>query len=268
MGEADYGCFEMAPEGQRGAQLSDLSDDAMVVIDDLYVTYRVYEERRTRMREVVARGFKSRAYREIQAVRGVSLTAYAGEAVGVIGRNGSGKSTLLRAAAGLLPATRGAVYARYQPSLLGVGAALNASLSGRRNIILGGLALGLSLAEIEEQVDSIVEFADLADFIDLPLKAYSTGMRARLHFAIATAVKPEILLIDEALAVGDQDFKERSWTKIRELQAAAGTIFLVTHSLGEIKNMCQRAIWLDGGRVVEEGPAQKVVAAYQSTKRG
>ena len=232
-------------------------------LDDVYVTYREYEDRRPGLRELASNGFKRPAFREIKAVRGVSFTAHEGEAIGVIGGNGAGKSTLFRAMAGLLPPTSGAVYARSQPSLLGVGAALQSGVSGRRNVQLGGLALGLSQAEVEERMDEIIRFAGLEEFIDLPLRTYSSGMKARLHFAIATSVEPELLLIDEALSVGDAVFKKRSKARIQELRKKAGTVFLVSHSLGSIRSNCSRVLWLDKGRLVQDGPTDEVLQAYE-----
>ena len=234
-----------------------------IVLEDVHVTYHVYEDRRPQLRDLVANGLKRPASRAIHAVRGVSFTAYEGEAIGVIGGNGAGKSTLLRAMAGLLPPTSGAVYARSQPSLLGVGAALQPAVSGRRNIELGGLALGLTHDQVRGRMPEIISFAGLEEFIDLPLRTYSSGMRARLHFAIATAVEPELLLIDEALSVGDAEFKRRSQERIEELREKAGTIFLVSHSLKSVTNNCTRAIWLDHGEVVADGPADEVTDAYR-----
>lgn len=234
-----------------------------MVVDDVHVTYRVYEDTRPKARDTFAR-HGQRTFREIHAVRGVSFEARAGEAIGIIGRNGSGKSTLLKAMAGLLPADQGRILAHSQPSLLGVGAVLQPGLSGRRNIILGTLALGLSKREAEEQVDEITEFAGLEEYIDLPMRTYSSGMKARLHFSIATSVTPEILMIDEALAVGDEVFKRRSDERIRELQDAAGTIFIVSHGLDGIVESCTRAIWMDAGRVVAEGDPADVVKQYRA----
>jgi teichoic acid transport system ATP-binding protein len=146
--------------------------------------------------------------------------------------------------------------------LLGVGAALHSELSGRRNITIGCLALGLSRRDVAEKEAEIIEFAGLVDFIDLPMRTYSSGMKARLHFAIATAVTPEILLIDEALAVGDKEFKKKSSARIQEIRDRAGTVILVSHNLAEIKQTCTRAIWLENGMVAMDGPATEVVAAY------
>lgn len=230
---------------------------------DLEVTYRVYTDRRPALKEIFAGKGRERAYREIHAVRGITFTAHAGEAIGLIGRNGSGKSTLLRALSGLLPPVSGAAYASTQPVLLGVGAALQANLSGRRNIELGLLALGMSRDEVRRRVDDVAAFADLEEFLDLPLRAYSSGMRARLHFSVATEIKPHILMIDEALAVGDAVFKKRSEKRISGLLESAGTVFLVSHSMSAILDVCTRVIWIDQGAVVMDGEPKEVVGAYQ-----
>lgn len=237
-----------------------------IVLDDVHVTYRVHGDTRPHLRDLVkgdTAATRERNIRRVQAVRGVSFTARRGESIGLIGRNGSGKSTLMQAMAGLLPVTSGAVYASSNPALLGVGAALQGGMSGRRNVILGGLALGLSREEIDERFDEIVEFADLTDFIDLPLKTYSSGMKARLLFAISTSVKPEILLIDEALSVGDEEFKDRSKERIRELLDGAGTVFIVSHSNSTIRQNCSRAIWLDKGQLQMDGETNEVVDEYK-----
>lgn len=240
-------------------------EDATVVLDGVHVTYRVYEDRRPRLREIVAQRGHRPSYREIKAVRGVDLVAHQGESIGLIGHNGSGKSTLMQAVAGLLPVTEGAVYASSQPSLLGVSAALQPNASGRRNIVLGGLALGMTRAEIDERMDEVIRFTGLADSIDLPLRTYSSGMRARLHFAIATSVEPEILLIDEALSVGDESFRRRSGRRIKELRRRAGTIFLVSHSMESIIDTCSRCIWLDHGELRADGHPKEVVAQYRAS---
>ncbi len=234
-----------------------------VVADHVDVTYRVYSDRNPMLRQLFTRDRAHREYRAVEAVKSVTFVAHAGEAIGIIGHNGSGKSTLLRAIAGLVPVTGGEVYARSIPVLLGVGAALEPNISGRRNIFLGGTALGVKREELEEQLDDIVEFAGLEEFIDLPLRTYSSGMRSRLQFAIATAVTPEILMVDEALSTGDAEFKERSDARIREMMAEAGTIFLVSHALKSITDVCTRALWLDHGRLVADGRPDEVVAQYE-----
>lgn len=236
-----------------------------IVVDHVDVTYRIYRARRPGLRAMMRGELHKRPYTDVDAVRGVSFDVHNGESLGIIGPNGSGKSTLLRAIAGLIPVNAGSVWVRTQPTLLGVNAALRPAMSGRRNIEIGLLALGLRVAEVDQVADQVVEFSELGDFIDHPMDTYSTGMRARLHFAIATAVTPEILLIDEALVVGDRRFRDRSAERIEGIRAGAGTIVLVSHNLNEISRSCDRAIWLEQGRVVMDGPTAEVVDAYESS---
>jgi teichoic acid transport system ATP-binding protein len=242
----------------------DPPSDATVVLRELHVDYHVGGRSRPRIRDVFARrepeGTQGRV---IHAVRGIDLVARRGESVGFIGRNGSGKSTTLQAMAGLLPVASGDVLAAAQPVLLGVGAALESNLTGRRNIELGLLALGLTGDEAADRVDEIAHFSDLDEFIDLPLKTYSSGMRARLHFSIATSVQPEILLIDEALAVGDEAFRKKSNQRISELLEGAGTVFVVSHSLATLSDMCSRVVWIDKGTVMQDGDPDDVIGAYR-----
>lgn len=234
-----------------------------VVVDGVDVTYRIYADSTPKLRKMFVGNRQQREFRAVEAVKDVTFLTYPGEAVGIIGHNGSGKSTLLRAIAGLLPTTGGQVYARSLPVLLGVGAALEPDISGRRNVFLGGTALGISTAELEERFDDIVSFAGLEEFIDLPLRAFSSGMRARLQFAIATSVAPDILMVDEALAVGDQEFKERSDERIKGMMGDAGTVFLVSHSMPNLLDICTRVLWLDHGRLLADGDPHEVVEAYQ-----
>lgn len=236
----------------------------VVVVDDLHVTYRAFSSgkavKKSRSGLLKASG---RGIRKVHALRGVSFVAYENESIGVIGANGSGKSTLMRAMTGLTPPAAGAVYASTRPNLLGVGAALIANLSGERNIVLGGLALGLSRAEVEEASERIIGFAELQEFIDLPMRTYSSGMQARLKFAIATIKQHEILIVDEALAVGDKEFRRRSEDRIREIRDNAGTVFLVSHSMNSIRSTCTRTIWLNRGELMMDGPTEEVVSAYE-----
>jgi teichoic acid transport system ATP-binding protein len=238
-----------------------------VIVDHLDVVYRIYADSDRSLRKLFIRDRHQREYRAVHAVRDVSFMTHPGEAIGLIGHNGSGKSTLLRAIAGLMPSEAGRVYARSLPVLLGVAAALQPDISGRRNVILGGTALGIPKEELEARFDDIVEFAGVEEFIDLPFRAYSSGMRNRLHFAIATCVTPEILLLDEALSVGDAEFKDRSDARIKEMIGEAGTVFLVSHSLSSILDVCSRVLWLDHGRLVADGDPQGVVEAYQAHVR-
>ncbi|MBO2447324.1 ABC transporter ATP-binding protein [Actinomadura barringtoniae] len=249
----------------------DPSREPIVVVDDLHIIYRVYGSTSggkgtaaTAMLRMVKRESGPQV-KEIHAVKGVSFVAYRGDAIGVIGTNGSGKSTLLKAIAGLLPPHRGGVYTDGQPSLLGVNAALMKDLSGSRNIILGCLAMGMTMEETREKYDEIVEFAGLkAGFIDYPMSTYSSGMGARLRFAIAAARTHDVMLIDEALATGDAKFKQRSQAKINELRKDAGAVFLVAHSMDVIEETCNRVIWLDDGRMRMDGDPAEVIEAYIS----
>jgi teichoic acid transport system ATP-binding protein len=245
-----------------------VTDGAMsVIVDHLDVVYRIYTDSDPSLRKRFVRDRHQREYRAVHAVKDISFLTRPGEAIGLIGHNGSGKSTLLRAIAGLMPAESGRVYARSLPVLLGVAAALQPDISGRRNVILGGTALGIPKEELEARFDEIVEFAGVEEFIDLPFRAYSSGMRTRLHFAIATCVTPEILLLDEALSVGDAEFKDRSDARIREMIGEAGTVFLVSHSLNSILDVCSRVLWIDHGRLVADGDPGKVVETYQAHVR-
>jgi len=230
----------------------------MVVVDDLHIVYKVYGAGGDRgtAATVLLRilGRKTRgSIREVHAIRGMSFIAYRGDAIGVIGRNGSGKSTLLRAIAGLLPPEEGNVYTAGEASLLGVNAALLDDLTGERNVILGCLAMGMSKQEAKDKYPSIVEFSGVGDFIDLPMKTYSSGMGSRLRFAIAASKSQDVLLIDEALATGDAEFRVKSHARISELRQDAGTVFLVAHNLEEVEMTCNRVIWMERGKIVKQG---------------
>lgn len=238
-----------------------------VVVDDLHVVYRVLVsgKRVGEGHRLLKRSPGMRRTREVRALKGVSFVAREGDVVGVVGRNGSGKSTLLRAIAGLTPAADGAVYADGEPALLGVNAALINELSGERNVVLGALALGLTPEQVDEHYDTIVEFAGLGEFIELPMNTYSSGMAARLRFAIATVTPQRVLLIDEALATGDASFRKRSEERIAHLRSEAGTVFLVSHSLGVIRETCNRALWIDGGVLRMDGGVGEVLDAYSES---
>ena len=246
----------------------------MVIVDDLHVVYRVYGAGGDRGTAATAllrmmRRQTRPSIREVHAIRGVSFVAYRGDAVGVIGRNGSGKSTLLRAIAGLLPAEHGAVYTDGHGALLGVNAALLDDLTGEKNVILGCLAMGMNRQEIKERYQQIVNFSGVGDFINLPMKAYSTGMGSRLRFAIASAKSHDILLIDEALATGDAEFRQKSHRRIDELRQEAGTVFLVAHNLNEIEENCNRVIWLEKGKIVRAGEdVSGIIDAYLGASGG
>ncbi len=244
-----------------------VTDVPTVIVDDLHVVYRVYGSSRTNAPATIRRLLRrqqSPAMRQVHAVRGVSLVCHKGESIGLIGRNGSGKSTLLRAIAGLLPPNRGAVYAEGRPSLLGVHAALLNDLSGERNVRLGCLAMGMTPAEVDAAYEGIVDFSGIGRFIDLPMRTYSSGMQQRLRFAIASSRTHDVMLVDEALATGDRDFRQRSEERIKAMRTDAGSVFLVSHSLDVVRNTCTRAIWLDAGQVKMDGTPDEVIAAYKA----
>jgi teichoic acid transport system ATP-binding protein len=231
---------------------------------DVRVSFRVFEDQRPTLRKLVSSRFKPRTYREVHAVRGVSLDARAGETIGLIGSNGSGKSTLLTALAGLLPLDGGRVEAVAEPRLLGIKAALLPDLSARRNILLGGLALGLTRSEIAARFDEIIDFAGVRAHVDMPLRTFSSGMAARLHFSLASTVRPRILFIDEALSVGDEDFRHKSEGRLRELRERSGTVVVVSHNLSALQEMCTRVVWLDDGCVRGDGAPGAIIDAYRS----
>ncbi len=231
---------------------------------DVHVVYRTYLDGRPMLRRRLRGGPDAQArYRDVHAVRGVDLTLTEGECLGLVGSNGSGKSSLLTGLAGLIELEAGEVMATSRPALLGVGAALNRRLSGRRNVEIGCLALGLSRDDIDARMESIIDFSGLAESIDMPMRTYSSGMRARLAFTIATELSPEILLIDEALAVGDRSFKRRAAERLEELRAQAGSIVVVSHNLGEIADMSTRVAWMDEGRLRLVGDPDEVLDAYK-----
>jgi len=199
----------------------------------------------------------------VRAVDDVSFVARAGEAIGVVGQNGSGKSTLLRVLAGLETPTAGEVLATSTPVFLGVNAALMPELSGLDNVRLGLLAMGGTPREVRAAMPDVLELAGIGAAVHRPMKTYSSGMGARLRFAIAASARPEILLIDEALATGDAASKERGEARMTEIRRKAGTVFLVSHAAQTIEEMCTRAIWLHQGEMVLDGPAYETARAYR-----
>lgn len=222
----------------------------------------VNRERRYGLKERFVRG-KSPKAREFWALRDATFDVPKGSMFGIIGHNGSGKSTALKVIAGIYRPTSGSVAVTGRMSaLLELGAGFHPELTGRENIALNGSILGMSARQIEEQTDEIVEFSGLADFIDSPVKTYSSGMYVRLGFAIAVKVDPEILVIDEVIAVGDEDFQRRCFDYISTLRSRGSTIVIVTHSMGIVTDRCDYAMWLDHGEVQALGPAREVVDGY------
>lgn len=204
-------------------------------------------------------------YEEFSALQNVSFEIAKGEVFGVVGLNGAGKSTLLKIVAGILKPTSGTVERNGSlVPLIELGGGFNGELSGIENIYLNGMMLGYSKKFIKEQIDEIVEFSELGKFIHVPIKNYSSGMKARLGFSIATLVKPEILIVDEVLAVGDHKFKQKSEAKMKSLMESGTTVLFVSHSIEQMKNMCDRVLWLEHGTVKDIGPADVICDKYKS----
>ena len=265
--------FEIDPEDLEGAPVVPVdSEQLSLLVNDLHITYRVFGAKKVGhgpagkqgpLQKLLQRGARQPAVREVKAVRGITFSAKHGESIGIIGVNGSGKSTLLRAIAGLIPPAAGSVHVASSPSLLGVNAVLMKNLTGERNIMIGALALGLTTRQVKERYQEIVDFADLGEFVNLPMKAYSSGMGARLRFAISASAVPDILMVDEALATGDAAFRAKSKAKMDKIRESAGTVFLVSHSLATIQNMCTRVLWVHEGKLVMDGEPDDVCARYK-----
>ena len=241
-----------------------VSERVRIRVEDVSVTYRTSLERAPTFKSTLLRlGRRERIIREIEALKHVSFEVPHGKVMGVVGANGAGKSTLMRTVAGILPPTRGRVEVKGRVStLLSLGVGFNKKLTGRQNVVLGGLAAGLTRAELREKYDEIVEFAELEDFMDMPMRTYSSGMYGRLAFAVAVTMHPDILIIDEALSVGDARFRRKSFEKMRELCSEDRTILLVSHALGSMEKLCGEALWMDRGRMRMWDEPHAVVEAY------
>jgi len=242
-----------------------------IVVEDLHLYYRRPRHDATSIKELVLSLLRHRRLSsyEVQALRGVSLSIRKGEVYGIIGRNGAGKSTLFKVLSRLLRPTRGRVriWGRVVP-LLGIGAGFHPELTGRENIYLYSALLGRSKKRTDELFDEIVDFAEIGDFIDAPLRTYSSGMVARLGFAVAMAERPDILLVDEVLAVGDVNFKMKCQRRFEQFAREGSTIVIISHALNVIRDMCNRVTWLHEGRVMTTGPAEDVVREFWRFMQG
>lgn len=245
------------------------SDDSIIRVDGLGKRYEIYAQPADRLKQMIlprlgrAVGKKGLAYfNEFWALRGVSFDVRRGETMGIIGRNGSGKSTLLQMVCGTLHPTEGTVQVRGRiAALLELGAGFNPEFTGEENVYLSGLLYGISESELRKRYQSIVDFADIGEFIKQPVKTYSSGMYVRLAFAIAAHVDADTLVIDEALSVGDVRFTQKCMRYLREFQKR-GTLLFVSHDTGAVTSLCSRAVWLDSGRMVMDGSAREVVERY------
>lgn len=235
-----------------------------VWLNDIGVRYRVPQQRLSGIKEFAIRWIQRKIhFNEFWAVRNISLDILKGETFGIIGLNGAGKSTLLKVIARVLRPSEGRVIVRGKVApLLELGAGFHPELTGRENVYLNGSILGHSRAEMDELFDGIVDFAELWDFIDMPIRTYSSGMVARLGFSVATSVLPELLIVDEILSVGDAPFQEKCLDRMRHFQEQGTTILFVSHAMEKVKEMCGRTVWLSQGRMQGLGPSEEVVDSY------
>lgn len=237
----------------------------VIILDNVSVRYRLPSERIGTLKEYAIRFLQRRLkHREFWAVKDLNLNINHGEVFGIVGDNGAGKSTLLKVISKVLRPTTGRVriYGKIAP-LLELGAGFHPELSGRENVFLNGALLGYSHEEMKRVFDEIVEFSELGAFIDAPIRTYSSGMYARLGFAVATAHQPEILIVDEILSVGDEAFQRKCTERIAGFRENGATVLMVSHNLDLISEMCDRAAWLDHGKLMATGTAEQVVAQYR-----
>ena len=244
--------------------VKEVSQDRAIYLDDVCVTYKTAFDRQRTLKQILAHPFqKTTNFKVVDAMKHITLEVNHGTVLGVIGHNGAGKSTMLRTMAGILRPTSGAVEVHGRVStLLALGLGFNNNLSGRENVMLGGLAMGMSRDEIEEKYHQIAEFSELGDFIDLPMRTYSSGMGAKLAFSVAVHFEPDVLLVDEALSAGDARFKTKARDKMHELMSTARTIVVVSHALNTIADLCNDAIWLDHGQLMGRGAPQEMIDRY------
>lgn len=232
-----------------------------VVVQNLFKKYKMHKSPKEKLLDIILPG----GYGEdFYALQNISFTANEGDVIGLVGMNGSGKSTLSNILGGVIPPSAGTVKTVGQASIIAISSGLNNQLTGRENITLKCLMLGFRKTEIEEMENEIIEFADIGKFIDQPVKKYSSGMRSRLGFAISVTVNPDILIVDEALSVGDQVFGQKSKNKMFEFKNKGKTIFFVSHSMGQVKEFCDKAIWLEYGEIKDYGPVTEVIPEYEN----
>jgi lipopolysaccharide transport system ATP-binding protein len=241
-----------------------MSSEAAIHVRDLSKSFPIYDKAHHRLLQMLSPGPKHRWFREFHALRNIDFSVYRGETVGIVGRNGSGKSTLLQMICGTLTPTTGTIETNGRiAALLELGAGFNPEFTGRENVFLNGTVLGLTRHEIENKFDDIVGFADIGDFIDQPVKNYSSGMYVRLAFAVAINVTPDILIVDEALSVGDEAFQRKCFSRIERIRDAGATVLFVSHSASTVLEICDRAVLLDRGQVIMLGHPKRVISQYQ-----
>lgn len=236
----------------------------VINVKDVGMEFNLSQEKVDNIKEYVIKLLKRELlFQEFWALKNVSFEVKKGDRVGIVGLNGAGKSTLLKVISGVMKPTEGSVEVKGKlVPLLELGAGFDMNYTGRENIFLNGAMLGYTKEFLEEKYDEIVEFSEIGKFIDVPLKNYSSGMKARLGFSVATVVEPEILILDEVLSVGDAKFKKKSEERILSLFDKGVTVLFVSHSVEQVKRLCNKAIWLDNGKIVMQGDVEEVCAAY------
>lgn len=241
-------------------------DQPVIRLENVTQRFRVIHERPDTMRELFSKMFRhNSSFHDFEAVKNASLEVTKGQALGIIGRNGSGKSTLLKIIAGVYRPTSGTVEVNGTLApLIELGAGFHHELTGRENILLNGLLMGYSKREMQEREQSIIDFADIGEFIDAPVKQYSSGMYMRLAFSVATEVNPQILLVDEILAVGDIGFQEKCFERISKFREAGKTIVMVTHIMANLQRICERAVLIDHGSILVDSTPDEAVALYHN----
>lgn len=239
----------------------------MIKANNITVSYKMPHDKIQSIKEYLVALIKRKLqYEEFRALQGVSFEIKKGEVVGIVGNNGAGKSTLLKVISGILKPTEGKVtLGGNVVPMLELGSGFDFDLTGRENVFLNGAILGYSESFLKEKYDEIVAFSELGEFIDIPVRNYSSGMVMRLAFSIASQVSPDILIVDEILAVGDAAFQEKSYARMTELMSHGTTVLLVSHNIDQIRRLCDRVIWLDHGRVVDEGDTNRICDLYSSS---
>ena len=244
---------------------SNSDDNVAIKVDHLTMEFKITKDKIDTLKEYVIRTLKrdKEEKEKIRILNDISFAVYKGDKLGILGYNGAGKSTLLKILAGIYEPTYGSIEINGKVApLLELGAGFDKNYTGKNNIYLNGAFLSMKKSFLENKYDEIVEFSELGDYINYPVKNYSSGMRAKLGFSIATIVNPDILIVDEILSVGDIKFRKKSFQKINELMAEGVTVLLVSHSINQVRKICDKCIWIENGRIVMEGPADEVCDAY------
>lgn len=246
-----------------------MSKDIAIEAKNICMEFNLSKEKTDNLKEYVIKALKKELrFQSFWALKDVSVTINKGEKVGFIGLNGAGKSTLLKIMSGVMKPTKGSVTVNGSLApLLALGAGFDNNYSGRENIYLNGAILGHSKAYMDKKFDEILEFSELEEFIDVPVKNYSSGMRSRLSFSIATSVNPDILILDEVLSVGDMSFQAKCKKKMANMMAGDVTLLFVSHSVGQVRNMCDRAVWLNKGKLIADGEVNEICDQYEQYVR-